>query len=152
MYPPSQDPAALWAEAQMAALNVKKWPPYGSAEWLRMEPTDPRRAAAVVEALELHRRSAAYRAWLNTLDDGDWYAEVFGDARAQAARLCKELGRMRTYRELRDERAKPGPVHQLKATAGWPPVAIPGRPGWYRRLIDGRQVDLPHNESQEKSA
>lgn len=35
----------------------------------------------------------------------------------------------------------PSPV---TATPGWPPVAIPGRPGWWRHWIDGKQVDLPH--------
>lgn len=42
--------------------------------------------------------------------------------------------------------AEPRP---LTATPGWPPVAIPGRPGWWRHLIDGQQVDLPHNETTE---
>ena len=35
------------------------------------------------------------------------------------------------------------------ATEGWPPVAIPGHPGWRRHLIDGQQVDLPIPEHEE---
>lgn len=31
----------------------------------------------------------------------------------------------------------------VRATPEWPPIAIPGRPGWRRHCIDGRQVDLP---------
>ena len=35
-------------------------------------------------------------------------------------------------------------VREVIATPGWPPVAIPGQPGWWRHWIDGQQVDLPH--------
>lgn len=37
---------------------------------------------------------------------------------------------------------------EMRATPGWPAVAIPGRPGWWRHCIDGQQVDLPHNNPQ----
>jgi hypothetical protein len=37
--------------------------------------------------------------------------------------------------------------YEIRATSGWPPVRIPGRPGWWRHCIDDRQVDLPHRES-----
>ncbi|MEU1497344.1 hypothetical protein [Streptomyces sp. NPDC005732] len=36
--------------------------------------------------------------------------------------------------------------YEVTATPDWPPVAIPGRPGWWRHCIDGQQVDLPHND------
>lgn len=42
-----------------------------------------------------------------------------------------------------------GPPHEVMATPAWPPVAIPGRPGWYRHYIDGCQVDLPTRDPQE---
>lgn len=32
---------------------------------------------------------------------------------------------------------------RICATPGWTPVAIPGRPGWWRHLINGQQVDTP---------
>ena len=35
---------------------------------------------------------------------------------------------------------------EIRATPGWTPVAIPGRPGWWRHCIDGEQVDLPDRE------
>lgn len=35
---------------------------------------------------------------------------------------------------------------EATATPDWPPVAIPGRPGWWRHCIEGQQVDLPHND------
>lgn len=34
---------------------------------------------------------------------------------------------------------------QLRATPDWTPVAIPGRPGWWRHWVDGEQVDRPDN-------
>lgn len=42
-------------------------------------------------------------------------------------------------RFAREEQSEP---YEVTATPGWPPVAIPGRPGWYRHWVDGRQVDL----------
>jgi hypothetical protein len=36
--------------------------------------------------------------------------------------------------------------YEVRATPDWPPVQVPGRPGWWRHLIDGEQVDLPHRE------
>lgn len=36
--------------------------------------------------------------------------------------------------------------YEVTATPDWPPVTIPGRPGWRRHHIDGQQVDLPANE------
>lgn len=40
-----------------------------------------------------------------------------------------------------DKRSREQAAREVRATEGWPPVAIPGRPGWFRHLIDGRQVD-----------
>jgi hypothetical protein len=52
---------------------------------------------------------------------------------------------MRHLQLVRDEtQSEP---YQVTATPDWPPVAIPGRPGWWRHYIDGQQVDLPHNDS-----
>lgn len=41
----------------------------------------------------------------------------------------------------------PPPPRQIAATPGWPPIAIPGRPGWWRHCINGQQVDLPHDDT-----
>lgn len=38
------------------------------------------------------------------------------------------------------------PARPVLATPGWPPVAIPGQPGWWRHTINGQQVDLPHRQ------
>jgi hypothetical protein len=50
---------------------------------------------------------------------------------------------MRHLRLVTDEQPE---RYEVTATPDWPPVAIPGRPGWWRHCIDGQQVDLPHND------
>jgi hypothetical protein len=42
--------------------------------------------------------------------------------------------------------------YEVVATPGWPPIAIPGRPGWWRHLIDGQQVDLPTRDPSNDDA
>jgi len=39
---------------------------------------------------------------------------------------------------------------EVRATPGWPPVAVPGRSGWWRHHINGQQVDLPTREAPER--
>ncbi|MEU5195226.1 hypothetical protein AB0G86_14390 [Streptomyces scabiei] len=62
-----------------------------------------------------------------------------------ASRHREPLASRRTFVEL-DALAQPKPAKPVQATPGWPPVAIPGRPGWYRRLVDGRQVDVQRTD------
>lgn len=116
------DPDALtelWANAK-AAWSARDFPKYGSQAWIALDPGDPRRLAGALEAAEMWRK--------------------YGDEEELVAWL-KNLGRTpdlighRTRREL-DEAAKPKPPHQLRATPGWPPVAIPGQPGQYLRCDD----------------
>jgi len=38
------------------------------------------------------------------------------------------------------------PPHEVTATPAWPPIRIPGRPGWWRHFIDGQQTDLPSRD------
>ncbi|MFE2428435.1 hypothetical protein ACFXJ5_17070 [Streptomyces sp. NPDC059373] len=139
------DIAALWAEQQVAALGPNTWPEYGTAAWVRLRAEDPRRAAAIVEAAELWRRQRARESWLDQLLDDDpdrWFAIITEDANAEAVRIAPALARGKTNAELRAARAR-RPAHEIRATAGWSPIAIPGRPGWRRHLIDGQQADLP---------
>ncbi|MFD0434749.1 hypothetical protein [Streptomyces chartreusis] len=44
------------AESQIRALNAHDVPEYGTREWLDLDPEDPRRYAATLEAAELWRR------------------------------------------------------------------------------------------------
>lgn len=154
---PPGEVAALWAAAQVTSLlnTVESLPPaYGSLPWLRLAPGDPRKVAAIITAAEKHRRHADEEARLDRLafeDPEAYYREVTADANAYAARIAPELARRPTAEEIR-RRAVHGPVREVVATAGWPPVAIPGRPGWHRHLVDGRQVDLPSNAPQDGPA
>ncbi|AEY90743.1 hypothetical protein SHJG_5475 [Streptomyces hygroscopicus subsp. jinggangensis 5008] len=102
-------------------------PKYGSREWQQTPSTDPRRAVAVIEAAEMWRRYG---------DEEQLLAWFRG---AHAAR--PPLASRKTMAEL-NEAARPKPAVPVRAFEGWPPVAIPGRPGWYRHLVNGRQVDV----------
>ena len=114
---PDVDPDALtglWANAKLA-WTARDFPKYGSRAWTELGPDDPRRLAGVLEAAEMWRK--------------------YGDEEELVAWL-KNLGRSPNLIEHRsraelDAAAKPKPPHQLRATAGWPPVRVPGQPGKY---------------------
>lgn len=104
----------LWANAK-AAWTARDFPKYGSQAWIALGPDDPRRLAGALEAAEMWRK--------------------YGDEEELIAWL-KNLGRRPNLTEHRtraqlDALGKPGPPHQLRATAGWPPIRIPGQPGRY---------------------
>lgn len=130
------DVTQIWAEQQFAALGVIEAPEYGSPAWVKLRAEDPRRAAALIEAAELWRRSRARETWLDQLAEDDperWFALVTADADAEAKRLLRlmRLSTRPTWTEIQTKRATHGGVHQLKATPGWPPIAVPGHPGRY---------------------
>lgn len=130
------DVTALRAETQVAALGVDTWPPYGTAEWLQLNPKDPRCYAATLEAAELHRRAEAERHRLDSLMDNDpetWWREITAEANDYAGRIGHALAARQTAEERRvaADRASNRHPHQLRATRGWPPIRIPGRPGRY---------------------
>lgn len=133
------DPAALWASARVTELlgdDNTPLPRYGTPEWQRLPGSAPQKAAAVITAAELWRKYG---------DEDEllvWFRE------AHHAR--PPLSSWKTLAEL-DEAAEPKPAHQLRAAPGWPPVAVPGQPGWRRHLVDGQQVDLP-DKAQESAA
>lgn len=137
------DPVALWASARVTQLldgqDPKARPPkYGSAIWQRLRGDDPQKAAAVITAAEMWRRYGDEEELLT------WIGEAHQQARTP-------LSSRKTRAEL-DEAARANPATPVRATAGWPPVAVPGRPGWSRHLVDGRQVDRPHNRSGAAAA
>ncbi|MCW2899811.1 MAG: hypothetical protein JWO67_2076 [Streptosporangiaceae bacterium] len=136
MYPVDQDPVALWAEAQVTALKVKKWPAYGSPGWRELKAEDPRRATAILEAAELWRRYVAEE------DPLTWIAE--------ATRERPPLYTLPDRRTLAEAR-KPKPPRRVAATDGWPPIAVPGQPGRRRHLVNGQQTDL-NDTAQENAA
>lgn len=79
-----------------------------------------------------------------------WYMDTFAEARIEARKLIPAIAAMKSARAVRDARAKPGPIHELRATQGWPPIAIPGRPGWRRQLVNGKQTD--QNRTRQETA
>jgi len=138
------DAMALWASAQITELDAGDLPQYGTKAWRELAPDDPKRAAAILTAAEQWRRERVEQWWLDQLADGDpiaWWQEVTRDADAEAVKLARTLRSMRTQRELRNAATKREAV-PVAATPGWPPIAVPGRPGWRRHLINGRQTDL----------
>jgi hypothetical protein len=148
------DHTALWAEAQIATLGVEAFPEYGSPAWLTLRTADPRRAAAIIEAAELWRRQQAREAWLDRMLDEnpeEWFRLVTTSANAEANRVLRaeKLSTRPTAAEVARRRvyAEPRPV---VATTEWPPIALPGRPGWWRGLTpDGRQLDLPRTVQEQ---
>ncbi|MFD8610531.1 hypothetical protein [Streptomyces sp. NPDC059631] len=139
----------------MTALDVTDAPEYGSPAWCALRATDPRRAAAIITAAEQWRRHASREAWLDRLLDDDperWYAYVTAGANAYARSIAGDLARRPTQDELAARRARRRAARAVVARPGWPPVAIPGRPGWRRHHGPrGEQLDLPDNPHQEKA-
>jgi hypothetical protein len=155
LHPYVPDVTTKWVVSALRQLGeLPSWPRYGSIEWHLLPARDPRRYAAVLEAAERWRKAEQEhhrREVLADLDPEAWYAEVLGDARAVAARAVKAVRTMRTARALKDARATFQPAREVCATPGWP-VAIPGRPGWWRHWVDGKQVDKPTRKLQEVAA
>ncbi|MDH2393350.1 hypothetical protein QCN29_32220 [Streptomyces sp. HNM0663] len=148
------DPVALWASAQATALGTGDAPAYGTPAWSALPAADPRRTVAILTAAEQWRRHTAREAWLDHLADTDpdeWFRIVTVDANAHARTIAGGLARRPTVAELdARRRASPAQARPVTATPRWPPVAIPGRPGWVRTLTpDGRQLDRPRNHPQE---
>ncbi|MFE9065039.1 hypothetical protein [Streptomyces violaceusniger] len=114
------------------------WPEYGSDEWYDLDTRDPRKRLAMFEAAERWRQQKLRQQWLDGLDDADWYAEVFRDARRIAAQTIAATNRIRSFREAKNERAKPRPAHKLQATPGWPPIRVPGGNGAHLIYKEGR--------------
>ncbi|MGC9381517.1 DUF2742 domain-containing protein [Streptomyces sp. MH13] len=109
---------AYRANAQVVALGVDEWPPYGSVHWLRLDPQDPRVYVATLEAAELHRTHIE---------------RIYEDAHRQAEHV------IRTAAEAREAAARTRTMrtrepHMLTPTPGWPPIAIPGCPGEFLTL------------------
>ncbi|QRX90846.1 hypothetical protein [Streptomyces noursei] len=149
----AHDPVALWASAQVTALNVGGAPEYGGPAWCALRASDPRRSVAILTAAEQWRRHTAREAWLDHLLNHDperWFAYVTADANDHARTITRDLARRPTHDELAARRAVHAPAREVVATPGWPPVAVPGRPGWWRHVGPrGEQLDLLHNHPQE---
>ncbi|MGW3846903.1 hypothetical protein [Streptomyces fagopyri] len=132
------DPMSLWASnAVTGLLDRQDDPPkYGTGAWRRLPGNDPRKAAATVMAAEMWRKYG----------DEEELVAWFRDASRSRDFLASRL----TIAEL-NALAKPKPPRPVQAAEGWPPVRIPGRPGWHRHLVDGLQVDVPDNARENRA-
>lgn len=147
----AQDAVALWASAQVTALATGDAPAYGSTAWRGLPAADARRTVAILAAAEQWRRHTSREAWLDHLLENDpeaWFRIVTADANAYARTITGGLARRPTLDELRARRrTSPAHARPVTALAGWPPIAIPGRPGrWRHCLANGAQADLAHNQ------
>lgn len=153
--PTYTDPVALWASARVTELlgeQEQDAPAYGTPEWQRLAGDDPRKAAAILTAAESWRRYGhedmtvikAAEMWRKYGDD---VLQWFKEASAPHAPIADR----KTIVEW-DALAKPRPPRPVRATSGWPPVAVPGRLGWYRHMVDGKQVDLHTRDPQQVAA
>jgi hypothetical protein len=126
------DIAGLWADAK-SLFYARDFPKYASPAWRALHPEDPKRLASALEAAELWRKYGDEEALIQ------WFRDATASKPpAWAGRTAEELTELR----------KPKPPRQLQATPGWPPIAIPGKPGMWRHCINGSQVDLPHNHTR----
>ncbi|MFG2914605.1 hypothetical protein ACGF0D_17160 [Kitasatospora sp. NPDC048298] len=153
------------------AVVLDRWgqpvgiPEYGSPAFAALPPGDPRREAALITAAEAWRQQAeeaplylhasmrtnivlgeqARAAWVAE-DEASWKRLV---------RTVRAWSNHPTALELAERRTRAAEAARrpVSASAGWPPVAIPGQPGWHRHhLPDGRQADLPDTTSLAESA
>jgi hypothetical protein len=144
---------AVWAEAKVTDLLAHTAadfvaPAYGTTLWARLAAGDPVKSAAVITAAELWRRQEAEQARLEELyhhDPETWFREITAEADTAAARLGRTLASTPTWEECRKRRQHRPPWPSV-ATPDWGPVAISGRPGWWRHCINGEQVDLPRRD------
>ncbi|PBC77595.1 hypothetical protein BX265_2346 [Streptomyces sp. TLI_235] len=163
--------AERWEAQQLAALastHDGNAPGYGSPEWLRLGAKDPQRAEALLRAASDWRKAKAglpeqivrdteqdiavgetlrvalYAEW-DAADEAEWKILV-SDVRSWANKPTA------VERSTERQARQAAHAHTVRASAGWPPIAIPGRPGWRRHLVDGRQVDVPADEPMAGAA
>lgn len=119
------DIAALWADAKSLYL-ADDFPKYASAAWRALHPDDPRRLAAALNAAECWRKYGDEDALLQ------WFRDV-------SQRAAYNLASSKTHAELTEAR-RPRPAWVLRATPGWPPIAVPGGRGRYLTYTPERRA------------
>jgi hypothetical protein len=78
----------------------------------------------LVDAFVLHLEAHLFRKWTAAMDAAE------AAAWAPIRRRLAEIRETPTWAEQQQLRKLP-PPRQLRATPGWPPIAIPGQPGKY---------------------
>ncbi|MGW2871346.1 hypothetical protein [Kitasatospora sp. NPDC001225] len=139
-------------------------PDYGSPAFAALPPADPRREAALITAAEAWRQQSEeaplylHAGLRTTIAIGEqtraaWVAEDEA-AWKRLVRTVRAWSNHPSALELAEQRTRAAEAAQraVSASARWPPVAIPGRPGWHRHHHSGRQVDLPDTQPLAESA
>ncbi|GAA2820554.1 hypothetical protein GCM10010441_51140 [Kitasatospora paracochleata] len=135
-------------------------PDYGSPDFARLAPDDPRREAALIAAAEAWRQECEQspdriRAMVvaavseGTAERIVWEAERQAREEADWRRLVREVRSWANHptaaeRSAARIRQQETAARTPAASPGWPPVAVPGRPGWRRHVSPGGlQEDRP---------
>lgn len=132
---PQEQPARV-PGAWPALPPITSWPEYGTPAYYNADPFSREKRFSVFVAAEQWRLQGVA---LDELDDVDWYVHVFGDARRLASQIIAATNRIRGFKEIREARQVRHAPRELKATPGWPPIAIPGAAGRYLSYIDQHQ-------------
>ncbi|MFF8829124.1 hypothetical protein [Streptomyces sp. NPDC015131] len=125
------DIVQLWADAR-CLYYAGFFPKYASDDWIALDPDDPKRLAAALDAAEKWRKYGDEEALIQ------WFRDCTR-ARPTGAESAESARRAAAY--------IPPPARPVQASPGWPPIRVPGTDKW-RHLIDGRQVDMPHNRTR----
>ncbi|MFE3659101.1 hypothetical protein [Streptomyces sp. NPDC059165] len=118
------DAVRLWADAK-ALFFARIFPKYGSPAWRALEPDDPKRLAAALYAAECWRKYGDEDALM------EWFREA-SRPRPPIGEAAESARRAAAY--------QPPPPRQLRATPGWPPIAVPGQPGRYLTYTPERRA------------
>lgn len=119
---PTEIVGQWWSSAKERFL-AREFPQYGSKQWRELPVDDPRRLAAVLDAAECWRKY------------GPDLIEDLNDV----LRARPPISSGSSLAEL-DQAARPKEPWELRATPGWPAVAIPGKPGRYLTCQEMRRA------------
>ncbi|MEV6212139.1 hypothetical protein [Kitasatospora sp. NPDC051914] len=81
-------------------------------------------SGTILDAFVLHLEDHLFREWTAAMDAAE--AAAWEPVR----RIVAEVRELPPWEEQERRRQFP-PPHRLRATPGWPPIAIPGQPGKY---------------------
>ncbi|MEV4614877.1 hypothetical protein AB0K43_20105 [Kitasatospora sp. NPDC049258] len=139
-------------------------PDYGCPAFALLPPEDPRREAALITAAEAWRQSAEdaparIHATVHTEPAlgqrarDTWELQRDDAERADWQRLVRDVRSWANHptavqRDALRARRERAAARTPAASPTWPPVAVPGRPGYHRHLTgDGHQVDRPDTDT-----
>lgn len=152
-----------WHNEQITALGFNPHAytgvELGTREWTALPTDSPERLAAVLIAARAWVRRNAdmaedvlYESELQAAIGREHALDAVEPANELARQMAHDLARTPSFAERVAQWTTYPLVREVRATPDWTPVAIPGRPGWWRHCLDGRQVDLPTANATEAAA